>query len=257
MLKPIKVTSFPKQSSLLSFVLYYTCIGNLFFNKQSFVIIKGEMIMTPKTLSFVKREKLNKTENIRLRRTGKIPAIIYGHADTEPKPIYIDAKEFGIKFKNFSESDIIDLQSDSKEIHSVLIKDFQEDLIKERFVHIDFYEIDKNKVLRTKVHIHLTGNPEGVKLGGILETLAHEIEIECLPKDLPHELSVDVSALNIGDSIRVENLALPAGVKAITSSRQAICTVVKKQAEVAPAAAETAEAATPAATDSKDKKEEA
>jgi large subunit ribosomal protein L25 len=212
-----------------------------------------EKKMAAKTLNFEKREILTKTENKRLRRNGKIPAVIYGQSKNEPKSIFIDAKEFSINFKHFSESELINLASaSSKELHSVLVKDFQEDLIKDRIVHIDFYEVDKNKVLRAKVAIHLTGTPEGVKLGGMLETLFHEIEIECLPKDLPHGITVAVDALQIGDSIRVGDLPAHDGIKILTSSKQAICTVIKKTSIVEEAPAAATEGAAETATKEKE-----
>jgi large subunit ribosomal protein L25 len=184
--------------------------------------------MAQKIIAFNIRNEKKKGPVGRLRKQGIIPSVIYGH--NEPVVISIDKKEFYTNFKTVSESTIITLKSKDKS-YDVLVKDFQEDIIKEEITHIDFYEIERGKLLKTHVPVHLNGTAVGVKEGGILEALTHEIEIECLPKDLPHEIALDISDLNVGDSIHISDIAEIEGVRFITPKEHVICAVIKKAAE--------------------------
>jgi large subunit ribosomal protein L25 len=197
--------------------------------------------MNKMTLTVEKREKINKGVTRRLRRAGKIPAVIYG--SREPVTIAVDGREFGQKFKVISENIIITLNAGDKN-YDVLVKDFQEDLIENKIIHLDFYEIDKDRILRTHVPVHLSGTPVGVREGGILEHLLHEVEVECLPKDLPERIELEVTALNIHDSIHIRDLPAREGVRYMNASDYVICHVVTKAAvEVEEAPKEEEEAA--------------
>jgi large subunit ribosomal protein L25 len=130
----------------------------------------------------------------------------------------------------------------------VLVKDYQEDLTKERITHLDFFEIERGKLLRTHVHLHLEGSPIGVREGGLLETLTHSLEIECLPRNLPERISVDISGLVIGQSVHVRDVTPPEGVTIRTPVDQTVCLVtVHKVVEEKPAVTEEEEAALAAA----------
>ncbi len=198
--------------------------------------------MEQKSLSFSVRKESGKGAAGRFRRSGKIPSIVYGRK--EPVPIVIDEHEFGSKFKAVSESTIIKLESPEspESAMEVLVKDYQEDIVSGRITHIDFYEIDPSRTLRTHVAIHLTGNAQGVREGGLLETLIHELEIECLPKDLPEDIVVDVTSLLIGHSIHVRDLPPMESVRVLTHPDQVVCTVLAKKAEVVAAPVEEAAA---------------
>ncbi len=176
----------------------------------------------------------------RLRRSGQIPAVVYGHEKTHS--ISIDGREFSQKFRTISENTIITLKTPEGD-HDVLVKDYQENLLKRQILHIDFYEIESGKVLRTHVPIHVLGNSPGVREGGILETGLHELEIECLPKDIPEVYTVDISALGIGNSIHVNELQQLDGVKILNSQDQMVVTCAHPRAEAVPAAAEEEEEA--------------
>jgi len=198
--------------------------------------------MEEKTLAAEERKLLGKGEAGRLRRQGKIPGIIYG--PIQPKPIVVDAYEFNTKFQHISESTIIQLHVD-KQVHEVLIRDFQEDVTSGRVTHIDFYEVEKGKMLRTNVTVLLKGAAVGVREGGVLETFVHELEVECLPANLPERIEVDVSELALGHSIHVRQMPVPEGVRVVNSPDQVVCTIVHKRleekpVEAAPAAAEEA-----------------
>jgi large subunit ribosomal protein L25 len=191
--------------------------------------------MEQKTLSATERQGTGKGPARRLRRDGKIPAVVYGH--NEPKSIAVDAHEFTTKFHAISESTIIKLELDGQS-HDVLIRDFQEDSINGKITHVDFLEIERGKVLRTNVGVHLTGTPVGVREGGLLESFVHEVEAECLPKDLPERLVVDITELKLGHSIHVRDIRAPEGVKILNPADQVVCTVAHKRVEEKPAAVE-------------------
>ena len=184
--------------------------------------------MEQKTLSFMVRTERRKGPVGRLRRAGKIPSIIYGAK--EPKAISVDDHEFHTTFREISESTIIKLESEESS-HEVLVKDFQSDILSGQILHVDFYEIEKGKLLRTHVSIHLQGTALGVREGGILEVLSHEVEVECLPKDLPAHIEVDISEVVAGHSIHVRDLGEIEGVRFLNSPDQVICTVQVKRAE--------------------------
>jgi len=185
--------------------------------------------MEQRTLTAQSRKIFGSADSRRQRRNGKIPAVIYGHA--EPIGLVIDAHEFNTKFMTISESTIINLQVDG-DSHDVLIRAYQEDTISGAITHVDFYEIERGKTLRTNVGLHLNGAAVGIREGGILESFVHELEVECLPKDLPEGIEVDISNLEIGHSIHVRNLNAPSGVQILNSPDQVICTIAHKRAEV-------------------------
>lgn len=185
--------------------------------------------MEQKTLSVVERKEFKKGPTKQLRSEGKIPAVVYGH--TEPLHISVDAREFSKKFKVVTENTIIVLEMGGKQIE-VLVKDLQEDIVKESVEHIDFYEIEKGKLLKTHIPVHTVGNPIGVKDGGMLAQVMHQLEVECLPKDLPEEISIDIEKMEMGSSIHVKNITLPEGVRVLEAEDATIVVVTAPKAEV-------------------------
>lgn len=200
--------------------------------------------MEQKTLSADVREETRKGTTRNLRRQGRIPAVMYGHAGTAS--VSIDEHEFGQKFKRITENAIVKLEFGGAS-HDVLVKDFQEDVLTGRIIHIDFFEIESGKVLRTNVPVHLIGNPQGVREGGLLEQRLHELEVECLPKDIPEQVGVDVTALLVGDAIHVGDLPSLEGVRVLNTPDQIIVAVTHPKEEVLVAAAEEEEMAEAAA----------
>lgn len=161
----------------------------------------------------------------RLRRAGRIPAVMYGHR--EPLLLSIDAREFARKFQQISESTIIHLAAGGA-TYDVLVKDFQANNIVGRLEHLDFFEIERGKMLRARVLLHYVGNPIGVREGGLQELLVHEIEVESLPRDLPERIEVDLENLAVGQSLHVGDLDPPAGVRFITPPEQVVALIAHK-----------------------------
>ena len=177
----------------------------------------------------------------RLLRAGYIPAVIYGKQ--APAHCAVVAKEFLMKKHHFTGSTIITLDVEGQK-HMVFVKTFQENLLKGIVNHIDFYEVTAGEKVRTHVGIELVGNPVGVRNGGVLEQVLHEIDVECLPKDLPSIIQVDVAALDINDAVRVAQIVVPEGVKIHTPEDETVATVkAVKVEEAAPAADADADAA--------------
>jgi large subunit ribosomal protein L25 len=193
--------------------------------------------MEAKKLNVEARQGGGKGVAGRLRSTGKIPAIIYGH--TTPTSITVDAREFRNAFKRITENTIVELHM-PEGVHEVLVKDYQKDNLTGQILHVDFYEFEKGKALRTRVPIRLVGNPIGVKEGGILESLLHTLEVECLPKDLPEVIELDINELALDRAMHVRDLTLPENVKAMQTPDQVVCLVAHRKAEeeVAPAVVE-------------------
>ncbi|MCF6336314.1 MAG: 50S ribosomal protein L25, partial [Spirochaetales bacterium] len=165
----------------------------------------------------------------RLRKEGKIPAVIYGH--NEPVHISVDAKEFDKKFHTLSENTLVTINVEDKE-YEVLVKEFQENVMLGRLTHIDFFEVERGKTLHTRIPVILTGSSVGVKEGGLLEHRLHEIDIECFPKDIPEKIEVDISQLKVGESIHISDLPVPDSVKILNFLEQSVVSITTFKAEV-------------------------
>lgn len=164
-----------------------------------------------------------------LRRSGRIPAVLYGEG--EPKAVSVDAKDWLSRFRNVSSNTIVELKLGNDE-HNVLVKDTQDDILSGRVNHIDFYAIHAGKKLHTQVPIHLEGTAFGVREGGILEHKIEELEVVCLPKDLPSFFSIDISHLGIGDSLHVGEIEIPEAVEVRTDKNLTVIVVSHAKAEV-------------------------
>ncbi|MDR0378159.1 MAG: 50S ribosomal protein L25 [Spirochaetaceae bacterium] len=170
-----------------------------------------------------KRANTGSGDARRVRRTGRIPAVIYGHTGAAVT-IDIDALEFTNSIKGISESTIVKVNVDG-EGHDAFVKATQRNILSGQILHVDFYEVESGTVLRARVSIQVEGNPVGVREGGILETPLHDIEVECLPGDLPERIIVDVSGLGVNQTIHVRDIVLAEGVKLISAGDQVVALV--------------------------------
>lgn len=162
----------------------------------------------------LKAEIRDKAEdNTKLRKTGYIPAVFYG-AKEEATSIKVLESDFVSLYEKAGESSIISLNDGTNE-HESLVHDVQFDAVSGRPIHVDFYVIEKGKKIEVAVPISFIGVSEAEKtLGGVLVKVAHEVEIEALPKDLPSELEADISALVDFDSqLKFSDIKLPEGVE--------------------------------------------
>ncbi len=195
------------------------------------------------TLKVRSREKRGKEYAKKLRRGGFIPGVVYGQ-NAVSLPLEIENKAFQALIREgLGENVLVTLTTDDQEAkdRKVLIREIQRDPVKGDIVHIDFHEISLTKKLSIQVPIHLVGIPEGVTAGGILQHVLRELEVECLPTAIPEKIEMNVSGLNIGDSIHVADLQLD-GVDVLSDPESSIVSVVPpsvfKEPEVAVAPAE-------------------
>lgn len=182
-----------------------------------------------------------------LRREGKIPAVIYNrHGKTTT--IALDSAEFKKATEGVTESTIVELKVGS-DTFQCMIKDRQLDWLRNKIVHVDFFEVEAGVAMRAKVSIHLVGIPVGVREGGILENPVHEVEVECFPKDMPPKFEIDVSELHANHSIHVRDIKRSDAVRILSSGDQVVALVKFAKAEAEPVAEEAAvaDAAAPAA----------
>jgi large subunit ribosomal protein L25 len=184
------------------------------------------------------RLKGSKNSARRLRRDGKIPAVLYG-PKTQPVSLQVDKKDFSTRVALLEGSHLVRLKSTDPALTEkvALVKDLQFHPISGDVIHTDLYEVDLAARITVHVPLRFVGKAAGVVRGGILQPIVREIEVECLPLDIPNAFNVDVSALDIGDSIHVEDIPMPEGVSALYESNYAVVTVVTPSVEEAPAAA--------------------
>jgi len=166
-----------------------------------------------------------------LRDKGIVPAVVYG-AGHKPVSIQVNAKEFNKIFQEAGETTLLKLKIDDHS-KNVLIHDIARDPVENNIIHIDFYEVKMDQQIKTEVPLVFEGEAPAVKnLGGILVKNLTEIKVEALPKDLPHEIKVDISKLETLEShIRIKDLVLPAGVKILEEMEETIVLVEPPRSE--------------------------
>lgn len=148
-----------------------------------------------------------------LRRQGKLPGVLYGH-NMEPIPLQMDAHDAGLILPRLTASSLVTVMVDGKE-YTALVREKQRDFIKNQYLHVDFQAVSLTEKIRTQVSIELTGVSPAVKnYNAVLVSGLDELEVECLPQDLPERIVVDISTLeNVGDSIYVRDIVLSDKVK--------------------------------------------
>jgi large subunit ribosomal protein L25 len=194
------------------------------------------------------RESGNKNQARRVRREGKIPAVVYG-AQKDSLKVSVDPRHvLRILNSDTGHNTIFDLTLNGGERTKAMIVDWQYEPIKGKLMHIDLKRIAMDKVLRVSVPISLIGEAAGVKQeGGILEHMLREVEVECLPADIPSHIDVDVSHLTFGMVLRVSDLPHSEKLKFLTDANQPVAHVTSvKEEVVATPEAVAAEAAAPA-----------
>lgn len=168
------------------------------------------------------------------RKQGKLPAVLYGKGK-KTTPIFVDLKEFKKIWKETGESTLIKIKNpESGATEDVLIQEVALDPLKDEPLHTDFYVVEMNKPITTKVNLVFEGVSSAERdLGGILVKVRHEVDVEALPKNLPHELKVDISKLvNLGDQIVIKNIDLPAGVKILAGENDVVVLIETPKEEI-------------------------
>lgn len=194
------------------------------------------------------RSDRGKNEARRLRQTGKVPAVLYGGKGGSVT-LAVNAKQIGAILRSATGHNTLFQVDLAGKQEPAILKDWQVDPLSGRLLHVDLVRVAMNVRMRVKVPVHTFGEPAGVKQqGGVFEVVTREVEIECLPADIPSEFKMDVSGLMLGDQLRASELPLDtAKMKLITEPERVLAHVVAlKVEEEKPAEAVAAEAAAPA-----------
>ena len=194
--------------------------------------------------------KFNKNAARRVRVAGKIPAVLYGSGH-DPVAVEVDPKQISrILYSETGPNTILDVEVAGQPATKAMIVDFQREPIKDMLIHIDMKRIALDKVLHVRVRVKLLGVPIGVKTeGGVLDQVLREVEIECLPADIPGHIDVDVSELGMHQVLRVSGLPHSEKIKYLTAEDATVAHVVTIREEVVatPETVEGAAAAVPGA----------
>jgi large subunit ribosomal protein L25 len=198
------------------------------------------------SLSAESREGVGKGVTRKLRAAGRIPGIVYGKT-RDPQSIHLDPTALEKLLRGSGGiNTLIDLSVGDR-TDTVLVKELQRHPVRGAFWHVDFYQVDLSQKITVDIPLHFVGKAHGVEFGGILDHPLREIEVECLPRAIPEFIEVDVSALEVGDSIHVSDLVLPEGVELLTDGQLPVASVVLPAAEVEETPVETlVEGETPA-----------
>lgn len=187
--------------------------------------------MERQTLQAEKREDVGKGAARSLRRSGNIPAVIY--RENRSAPLKLNAKELSTFIRSTSGDQVlVNLKlSDGEKL--VLVKDFQTDPVSGELLHVDFFEVSLKEKVKVAVHIALKGEPIGVKRDkGILQYGLRDIEVECLPNDIPGQLELDITELETGKSLHVKNLVIPDNVTLLSDLAEVVVIVAEPKVEV-------------------------
>jgi large subunit ribosomal protein L25 len=162
------------------------------------------------TLQAEKRDVKGTTASKRLRRAGVVPAVIYG--DKSEALIQLDGKSFTDLARKHSANFLVNIEISGDKSKLAVVQDIQRNPLNGSLIHVDFRAVTENDTIHAVVPIELHGEPIGVKAGGLLEQLVHEIEIHCRPSDLPEKIINDVDSIELGQTLKVADLNLPKGV---------------------------------------------
>ena len=188
--------------------------------------------MKMQELTITKRDTFGKGPARRLRQAGVVPAILYGGA--APQAIAVDPKNvLRIIHGHEGTTQLLTLKMDGESgTRMAVIREMQFDPVSERLLHLDLQEVSADRAITVRVAVHPVGEAIGVKdTKGILSLVLHELEVSCLPGNIPERIDADVSGLAIGDVLTVANLAVPEGVRVLNDPGQAIATVSPPMAE--------------------------
>jgi large subunit ribosomal protein L25 len=214
------------------------------------------------TLEAIARDTFGKNEARRTRRLGKVPAVLYGGDSHQATPIAVDPRALlRILHSESGANTLISLKLEGGGDARVLVKDFQLDPITHHVLHADFYRVAMDKVIVVTIPVIVKGEPKGVKQqGGVLEFVRREIVVECLPADIPENVTIDVSELMLHQGVLVRDIASDPKWKPVTEGEAMLVHVIMPKAEETPTpeAAAAAATATPAEPEviKKGKKEE-
>jgi large subunit ribosomal protein L25 len=195
-----------------------------------------------------RRDERGKNEARRLRRTGRVPAVLYGGGG-ESVSLAIDTAQARQMLRTAGHNVIYELKVEGSDAARAMLKDWVVDPVRGDLLHIDLQRVAMDVAIRVRVSVQTVGEPQGVKLqGGIFERVTREIEVECLPGDIPEVIEVDVTEMTLGRQLRAADLPIdPAKVRLLTDPQRVLAHVIAPSKEEVAAAPEAAAAVTEAA----------
>lgn len=180
-----------------------------------------------------RREKTGKGIARSLRRQGNIPAVLYG-ASIDSMPLSVDIHDMEVLLNKVSPSQALlelNIENGSRDKKTVMIKELQIDPVKFKYLHVDFYEVKMDQQITTTVPVVATGTSKGVEEGGVLQIIRRELEVSCLPGDIPEQVEIDITDLEVGDSVHVEDINLGDKIEIPYETNFTILTVVSPAME--------------------------
>ena len=187
-----------------------------------------------------KRDESGKGAARKLRARGRVPAVLYGHG-VGPVSVSVGAKDlYRVLHGSAGTNVLVNLTVDGAE-HLALPREIQRDHVRGRYVHVDFLAVRRDEKVTVSVPVRVVGESPGVKVGGVVEHHLWELQVECLPGDVPDGIDADVSELQVGDSLRVSDIVAPEGVTVLTPPEESLLSVAVPQVRVVEEVAEVAE----------------
>ncbi|MBP7060751.1 MAG: 50S ribosomal protein L25 [Candidatus Moranbacteria bacterium] len=188
--------------------------------------------MADVTLAVTTREKSSRSQLGVARKAGKIPAVMYGNKRA-PQTLWVDALTFAKVFAVAGESSIIGLEIGAGKKASVIVQDLAHDAMTNRVAHIDFFEVSMDQELEARIPLEFINEAPAVReMGGVLVKTLEEVTVSCLPKDLPHTITIDLALLkDFSTHIQVKDMVLPKGVKVLTDELTTIVLVEAPRTE--------------------------
>lgn len=184
------------------------------------------------TLQVQSRDRIGSRDVKRLRRTGAIPGVVYG-GGSDPRPIVVESAVLRAALTgDQGRNAILHVSVDGGPAVPSILKDWQVDPVRDRLRHIDLLQIALDKAITTHVSVVLTGESPGAKSGGTLNQYVHQLRVEALPTDVPNHLELDISSLDLGDSLHVSDIAVPAKVTVLDDPEELVVTVVHSRRTV-------------------------
>ena len=171
-----------------------------------------------------KRTDMRGSGTRKVRNAGFVPGVLYGNK-TKSTPVSVESVDFLKTIREVGRNGLFSLDISGGKKHQVMVQEVQTDPLKDSFVHIDFFEVDMKSEMDADVPVRLEGEAPGVKEGGVLAQLKHELSVKSLPADIPEEVVIDVSELNIGDGITVADIKANVPVEVTSEDEETLVTV--------------------------------
>ncbi len=185
------------------------------------------------SLKVYRREKVGKEGAKKVRREGFVPAVIYS-PNIQPTPIKVEPKVIKESLIKYGVNTLFSLESEEiPELNGkmAIVKEIQRHPISREYLHVDLYEVDVNKKVYVEVPVEVVGKAVGVEKGGMLEVLMRTIEVKCLPLSIPDSIKIDVTSLDLGGVIHIEDIEFPEGVEPVEDPKEPVITVLAPEGE--------------------------